>query len=86
MIRETGHGCSLQSRLICPQSQRRVTDEIDSFAAGQRVPAVPKLLRVVALEHRRQVGVFVADAFYFVARQVAGAVGNVEPPFRRSVN
>ena len=71
---------------MSPQTKRRIADEVDPLAVGQCVPAVAQVARIVALLHRGQIGVLVADPFDLLAGQFAGAVGDAKPLLRRAVD
>ena len=63
-----------------PETKPGIADKEDGFAID-RVVALFELLGVITLEHGIEVGVFEADAFDFVLRQMAGTPGDGEPPF-----
>src|ERR1039458_6831564 len=76
----------LKSSPICPRPESGVRNVKDFLAVGHRVPAVLEPGRIITLRHRFQVGVFEVDAFDFLPREMAGAISDVEPAFRRAVD
>lgn len=68
----------LEPALCSPEAEGGVADVEDAFAIGHGIPAVFEDFGIVAFGHLVELGVFVADAFDFLAGEVAGAVGDLE--------
>src|ERR1035437_1001914 len=76
----------LKSSPIRPQPEGGVRNVKDFLAVRHRIPAVLEFGRIITLCHLLQVGVFEVDAFDFLPREMAGAISDVEPAFRRAVD
>src|ERR1035438_3595843 len=76
----------LKSSPIRPQPEGGVRNVKDFLAVRHRIPAVLEFGRIITLCHLLQVGVAEVDALDFLPREMAGAISDVEPAFRRAMD